>query len=491
MVYNDNRSHAERIAADIACIADDTVRANLLGEYANLNDFDGFWLRPTQFPPDEVSQYYRDYQCDSDRDWAIWLIQTGRGWGKTKAAARWLHRRVRSGKARRIALVARTPKDYRETMIEGETGLLATADNDFRPRYISSHATVEWPNGATAICYSSAKPDSLRGPNFDTAWCDELASWYYLDDVWAMLSLCVRLGTDPRIVITTTPRPVALLKELGAAKTTVVTQGSTYENISNLAPQFIAAIQSRYEGTHLGAQEIEGRLLDEMPGALWKRAYFRHTFNGLPTVYDGDIAQLFVRLGVRKAAIGVDPSVTRDGNECGIVSVGIDSKNYIHVVADRSLRGSPQQWAIASLDLYDDSQADALVAEVNQGGELVRRNLEVEARSRKLLSLPYVAVSASRGKRTRAEPVVSLYEQGKVIHWRIDGVARNSLITLEDQLCAWQPSEDDDSPDRLDALVWAITYLAVDRRVPNGIDIGSATRKARAENSRITHRWKV
>lgn len=314
-------------------------------------------------------------------------------------------------------------------MVEGPAGVLACAREDERPIYEPSKRQLTWPNGAIAKLYSAEEPDRLRGPQHDTAWCDELASWKNLRATWDMLQFGMRLGT-PRQLITTTPRPVGVIRELVADPTCVVVRGSTFDNASNLAPDFLAQLRKKYEGTRLGRQELFAEILDDTPGALWTRAMV-----GDPM----DAPEL------RRVVVAVDPSVAADGggDECGIVVAGVDYEGALWVLRDGSGNMSPSTWAARAAALCDEHQADAIVAEANNGGALVETTLRA-AGVRGRIKL----VHAARGKRARAEPVSALYEQGRAHH--VAGLAR-----LEDELCTWSASSGDPSPNRLDALVWA------------------------------------
>lgn len=372
-------------------------------------------------------------------DWRVWLILAGRGFGKTRTGAEFVREQVESGRAGRIALVGATAADVRDTMIEGASGLLSVFPPDRRPVYEPSKRRVTFHNGATATAFSADKPDRLRGPNHDLAWADELAAWRYMD-AWDQLMLGLRLGDHPRAVITTTPRPIPIVRRLAADKTGKVhlTTGSTYENARNLSSDFIDEMRRRYEGTRLGRQELEAQIIDDVDGALWDRASIDETrVSEIPPL--------------RKVVVAVDPAVTsgEDSAETGIVVAGVDSRGEGYVIDDRSLRASPNDWAAAAVAAYHTHKADMIVAEANQGGDLVSTVIRtIDQR------VPVRLVRASRGKRTRAEPVAALYEQGKVHH-------AGFLTALEDQLCSWVP-DIGSSPDRLDALVWALTDLMVD-----------------------------
>lgn len=380
-----------------------------------------FWARPSQLPP--------------PGDWRVWLILAGRGFGKTRTGAETTIDRVRRSVSKRVGLIAPTAADARDVMVEGESGILACSPPDFRPLYEPSKRRLTWPNGAVATLFSAEEPDRLRGPQHDFIWADEPAAWKY-PETWDMAMFGLRLGTNPQVVATTTPRPTRLIRDLVADPGTVVTRGTTYENARNLAPAFLTAIVKKYEGTRLGRQELNGEILDDNPGALWSR-------NVIEALRVREHPPLL------RIVVGVDPAVTSDpeSDETGIVVAGVDAAGHYYVLADASLQGTPLTWATAVKRVYDQYRADRVVAEKNNGGELVEANLRTVDRT-----LSYRGVWASRGKQTRAEPISSLYEQGKVHHV-------GTFPLLEDQMCDWAPDSGDPSPDRMDALVWAMTEL--------------------------------
>ena len=375
-------------------------------------------------------------------DWGVWLLMAGRGFGKTRAGAEWVRERVVLGAGRRIALVAPTPDDFRNVMVEGVSGLLRVSPWWFMPKYEPSKRKLTWPNGATAYGFSSYEPDRLRGPQFDTAWCDELASWKNARETWDNLQFGLRLGRSPRCAVTTTPKPIGLLRELKDREDVMVTTGSTYENRENLAADYIERIRRRYEGTRTGRQEIYAELLDEAEGSLWKRDWI-------------EAARVREAPELARVVVAVDPAVSsRPGSdETGIVVAGADEDGHAYVLADGSGRMSPDGWARRAIGLLDRYGADRIVGEVNNGGDLVEHTVRTAYDDR---VVPYRSVRASRGKYARAEPVSALYERGKVHH-----VGR--LDRLEDQMCTWEPGAEG-SPDRLDALVWAVTELGLRRR---------------------------
>ena len=374
-------------------------------------------------------------------DWAVWLLMAGRGFGKTRAGAEWVRERISRGEGRRVALVAPTPDDVRNVMVEGVSGLLRVSPPWFRPKYEPSKRKLTWPNGATALGFSSYEPDRLRGPQFDTAWCDELASWKNARETWDNLQFGLRLGESPRCAVTTTPKPIGLLRELKDRKDVFTTTGSTYENRANLASEYIEHIRRRYEGTRTGRQEIYAELLDESEDALWKRDWI-------------EAARVREAPELARVVVAVDPAVSSRGSssETGIVVAGADEDGHAYILEDASGQMSPDGWARRAIGMLDKYGADRIVGESNNGGDLVEHTVRTAYEDR---YVPYKSVHASRGKYARAEPVSALYEQGKVHH--VGG-----LDALEDQMCIWSPGSDGSS-DRLDALVWAVTELLLNR----------------------------
>jgi len=397
-----------------------------------------FWALPHQLPP--------------GGDWLSWVIMGGRGAGKTRAGAEWVRRMVEgarpqdAGLARRVALVGETFDQARDVMVFGESGILACSPWDRKPRWEAGRRRLVWPNGAVAQVFSAHEPEALRGPQFDAAWVDELAKWKRAEAAWDMLQFALRLGDRPRQCVTTTPRNVGVLKRLLAADTTVVTRAATEANRANLAPSFLRAVRGRYGGTRLGRQELDGELLEESAGALWSLT----ALDGLRVANAGTFDRVVV---------AVDPPVTggKRADACGIVVAGAmmggDPGDWrATVLEDASVEGaSPVQWARAAIAAMERHGADRLVAEVNQGGDLVEtviRQIDPQ--------VPYRGVHASRGKAARAEPVAALYEQGRVRH--LPGLER-----LEDQMCHMTVHGFDaaGSPDRVDALVWALHDLLI------------------------------
>jgi phage terminase large subunit-like protein len=386
----------------------------------------------------------REKQKTPSGDWTIWLICAGRGYGKTKSGAEYIRGEAESGRSGRIALVGRTVADVRDVMVEGESGILACSPPWFRPKYEPSKRRLTWPNGAIATTYSADQPDLLRGPQHDGFWADEVAAWQY-EDAWDQLMFGLRLGKKPRGVATTTPRPTRLIKRLLKDKNVHVTTGTTFENQANLAPTFFDQVVGRYQSTRLGLQELYAQLLDDAQGALWKREDMieAHRVTEHPDL---------VRIVVAVDPATADPSnKSNEENEStaetGIVVAGIDANGHGYVLDDKSLQASPLTWATEAVTAYKKYRADRIVGEQNNGGALVESNIRTVDRK-----VSYSPVWASRGKYTRAEPIASFYEQGKVHH-----VGMFSL--LEDQMCQWEPLTGQKSPDRLDALVWALTML--------------------------------
>jgi phage terminase large subunit-like protein len=400
--------------------------------------------RPGQLPP--------------EGDWRCWLLLSGRGYGKTRAGAEWVRQQVEEKGRRRVAIVAATAADARDVMVEGESGILAVSRPGFIPRYEPSKRRLIWPNGAIATTYSADEPRALRGPQHDAAWCDELAAWRY-PEAWDMLLLGLRLGDNPQVVVTTTPRPTALIRTLMAKPTTVVSRGTTYENRANLAPEFYDDIVRAYEGTDLSRQEIYGEVLEDLEGALWRRKVIDENRWGL----DPQTGAPRVLPDLARIVVAVDPSVTSNegSDETGIIVAGIDgppTKAHAYVLADLSGRMSAEDWAREATAAYSLWQADCVVAEVNQGGDLVRTMIRMADPNAR-----YRAVTATRGKFVRAEPAAGLYQQGRVHHVGV-------FPRLEDQMCRFTVDMDRTtmgSPDRVDALVWALYELIVRHR-PQG-----------------------
>ena len=386
------------------------------------------------------------HQLPPAGDWTCWLMLGGRGAGKTRLGAEWVRALVHGhtpyalSRYGHIALVGETEHDAREVMIEGPAGLLNSSPRAERPQWIATRRKLQWPNGAIGLVYSADEPEQLRGPQFDAAWCDELAKWRYPDHAFAMLQFGLRLGTRPLKLITTTPRPIPLLKKLIADPRTAVTRAGTRANAAFLSDAFVAEVEARYSGTRLGRQEIDGEIVEERADALWTR-------DGIEAARVGHAPPL------ARIVVGIDPPASqREGADaCGIVAAGRSEEGTIYVLEDASADGlAPAAWAARAIALYRRLAADTLVAEVNQGGDMVEAVLRQVDRS-----VPVKCVHATRGKYLRAEPVSALYEQGRVKH------VGAGLAALEDEMCDFGFSglSTGASPDRLDALVYAVTEL--------------------------------
>lgn len=379
-------------------------------------------------------------------DWRIWLMMAGRGFGKTRAGAEWVRGIAEADPAARIALVGATLGEARAVMVEGESGLLAIAPHWARPAYAPALRRLSWPNGAVAMLFGAADPEGLRGPQFSHGWADEIAKWASGEAAWHNLMMGMRLGAAPRVLATTTPRPVPLVRALVArsGEDVVVTRGRTADNEANLAPGFVAAMAARYGGTRLGRQELDGELIEEVEGALWTRALIeRCRVVHVPGV-------------LSRVVVAVDPPASVGGDACGIVVAGVGGDGRAYVIADASVSGArPEGWARAVAAAAMVHGADRVVAEANNGGAMVESVLRAAEKA-----LPVKLVHASRGKAARAEPVAALYEAGRVAH-------RGAFPELEDQMCGLLagggyvgPGR---SPDRADALVWAMSELMLGR----------------------------
>ena len=393
------------------------------------------------------------HQLPPEGDWRTWVIMGGRGAGKTRAGAEWVRSQVEGampldvGRSKRVALVGETIEQVREVMIFGDSGILACSPPDRRPVWEAGRKRLVWPNGAVATVHSAFDPEGLRGPQFDAAWVDELAKWRKAQETWDMLQFALRLGDKPQVCVTTTPRNVGVLKDLLKSPSTVVTHAPTEANAANLAGSFLEEVRARYAGTRLGRQELDGVLLEDAEGALW-------TTSALEGIRCDDLPDL------DRIVVAVDPSTTGGAasDECGIVVAGFKSAERVQdwrafVLADCTVQGaSPAEWAHAAIRAMEQFGADKLVAEVNQGGQMVQEVLrQVDP------LVPYKGVHASRGKVARSEPVAALYEQGRVRHVR-------GLDLLEDQMCRMtaQGYDGKGSPDRVDALVWALHELMIE-----------------------------
>lgn len=370
-----------------------------------------------------------------DRAWFCYLMRSGRGGGKTRSGAEWVLKRVRQG-YKHIALIGQTAADIRDTMVElGPSSIMKIARVGERPVYEPSKRRLTFPNGAIATTFTGEEPDQLRGPAHDSVWIDELAKFKYPDETWDNMEMGLRLGNNPQVFCTTTPRPIPIIKRLVKDPTTIDIRFSTSQNAENLSPVFLKRIQEKYAGTRLGRQELEGEILDDNPNALWQRDVIENLRVSAPP-------KQLIRI-----VVGIDPAVTgdEDSDETGIVVDGIAANGHCYVLGDYSVRGSPNTWALAAVKAYHQHEADRMIGEVNNGGDLVEVNIRTVDRN-----VSYKAVHASRGKLIRAEPIAALYEQGKVHHV-------GTFPQLEDQMCEWVPGET--SPDRMDAHVWAMTEL--------------------------------
>lgn len=389
------------------------------------------WARDDQLPPSEP--------------WLTWLLLGGRGAGKTRAGAEWVRLIALANADARIALIGETLGDARSVMVEGVSGLLAVHADHERPNYEPSKKQITWNNGAIAQIFSADDPESLRGPQHSHVWADEVAKWTYADAAWDMAQFGLRLGKRPQQVVTTTPRPVPLLKRLLEDKLTVVSKATTDMNAANLAPSFLETVVGRYRGTRLGRQELDAEMLEDRPDALWPRALIEQ-------------CRVNVAPELERIVVAVDPPVTsnKHSDACGIVVAGRGSDGRAFVLRDATLeRAAPSEWARAVAAAYHRTDADRVVAEVNQGGELVAAMIaQVDA------LIPVRMVRATRGKWLRAEPVAALYEQGRVAHV-------GAFPELEDQMADFGRDglSGNESPDRVDALVWAITELMLTQNV--------------------------
>lgn len=384
-------------------------------------------------------------------DWTTWLMLGGRGAGKTRLGAEWVRAQVLGAppyaahRALNIALVGETAHDAREVMIEGPSGILRHSPRGERPAWTSTRRRLEWPNGAVATTFSADDPEQLRGPQFDAAWCDELAKWRAPDETFDNLQFGLRLGPRPRQLVTTTPKPIPLIKRLVADPRTAVTRASTHANAVNLSPAFIEAVIGRYAGTRLGRQEIDGEIIEDRADALWSRELIEK-------------ARVDAAPGLQRVVVGIDPpaSSRQGADACGIVAAGIAEGGLVYVLEDATVQGmQPSGWAMRAVALYRRLEADAIVAEVNQGGDMVKAVLrQVDG------AVPVREVHATRAKHVRAEPVATMYEQGKVKH------VGAGFADLEDQMCDFGIGglSGGGSPDRVDALVWAVTELTKPQR---------------------------
>lgn len=390
-----------------------------------------YHARPSQLPPVNIA-------------WYIWLILTGRGWGKSRTGAEFIRHQVELGYTGRIHLIGPTSADVRDTMVEGESGILAVSPPWNMPQYQPSKRRIVWPNGAMATTFSAEQPDRLRGPQCGLLWADELASWKY-PETWDMAMFGFRKGIL-KAIVTTTPKPTQLVKELVATKGVVITTGNTYENRENLSPIFFDTVVEKYEGTRLGQQEIHAEILEDTPGALW-------TYD---SISDNRCSyEEFKEIELVRIAVAIDPAVSAKvtSNETGIIAGGVDKDGEAYILADGSGIYTPTAWATTAIKLFASLKADRMLAEVNNGGDMVETTLRTISPN-----IPYTKIHASRGKRTRAEPISALYEKGLVHHVGV-------FPGLEDQMTTWDATDGSPSPDRVDALVWLLTFLMLFRKV--------------------------
>lgn len=405
------------------------------------------WSWPIHARPDQLAPA---------GDWWCWMIMSGRGWGKTRTGAQWIIERAEQGLGP-IALIGQTAGDVRDTMIElGDSCIMRCSPPWFTPTYEPSKRRLTWPNGVTATTFSGDEPDQLRGPQHQTVWADEPAKWKNANDAWSNMEFGLRLGESPRCMATTTPRPIPLIKQLLADARVHVTRGNTMDNASNLSGLFLDRMRERYEGTRLGRQELAGELLDDNPNALWQRINI-------------ETARLPEAPQLQRVVVGVDPAATSNASsdETGIVVAGVARVNGVthgYILDDLTIKGSPETWGKRAVLGYRKHEADRIVAEVNNGGEMVAHVIHTQARN-----VPVRQVRATRGKALRAEPIAALYEQGRVHHVGV-------FPELEDQMCEFDPSMGNQkSPDRMDALVWTLTELMIN----GGSGTYAATRNRR------------
>jgi phage terminase large subunit-like protein len=387
----------------------------------------------------------RPEQLPDADNWTTWLYLAGRGAGKTRTAAEWIAWQAITKRNTRWAVIAPTFGDVRDTCAEGESGLLPILRQygvlDYYNRTIGE---IRLLNGSRIKLFSADEPDRLRGPQHHGAWCDELAAWRY-EDTYDQLQFGLRLGTHPRTIITTTPKPVSIIRKLSARAdgSVKVVRGSTFDNAANLAPQALIELQARYNGTRLGRQELYGELLEDVEGALWTKGLI-------------DRNRVEERPPLSRLIVSIDPAVTntKDSDETGIIVCGSDVKGYGYILGDYSFKGSPYEWATKAVQVFKEFKADSVLVEVNQGGDMVSAVLrQVEP------SLPIREIRAHVGKRLRAEPVAAMYEQGRIKHIGV-------YDKLEEQMTTWTP-ESSDSPDRLDAMVQAFSDLLGTSSVSN------------------------
>ena len=415
-----------RMPPHLAGAVSDYLARNHAAEFAQLWRF---WSHVYQDPP--------------HGEWLTWLMLAGRGAGKTRAGAEWVNAEASSGRAMRIGIIGETMHDARAVMVEGKSGILAPMRADMRPEFRPATRRLTWESGAVAELFSAEDPDQLRGPEFDLVWADEFAKWRRPGHAFDMVQMGLRVGARPRMLMTTTPRNIPELKMVMAEATTVLTRAVTADNAQHLSPSFLTLVQTRYGGSRLGRQELMGEILQDDERALWRRSWI-------------DAGRVEAAPPLARVVVAVDPPVTAGARSdaCGIVVAGRDAAGQVFVLADRTVQGvSPAKWAHRAAQAVAAYEAGAIVVEVNQGGDLVR-DLMREA----CPSVPVRTTRASQSKRVRAEPVAVLYEQGRVHHV-------GSMPALEDEMCLFGSDSQQGSPDRVDALVWAVNDLAPPRPV--------------------------
>lgn len=400
-----------------------TIKASTDEESAKLLYNWSFWGRENQQQPAS----FRNGQKQ------IWMMSAGRGFGKTRTGAETTRDKVEHQGVKRLSLIAATAADARDVMVEGESGIMSVAPPYFRPKYEPSKRRVTWPNGAVATLFSADEPDRLRGPQSEFGWCDEIAQWRY-PETWDNFLLGLRLGSQPQACVTTTAKRTKLYKALLVDPTCIVTGGSTYDNAQNLPPQFLSRIIERYKGTTLGRQEIHSELIEDVEGALFKRA-------------DIDKWRVIRHPALVRIVTAIDPATTSedDSDDTGIVAAGIDENGHGYILDDSTLKATPGEWAKRAIGVHARLRGDRLIGEANNGGDLIEYTLRTIDSQ-----IPYKKVTASKGKIPRAEPVAALYEQGKVHHV-------GNFAMLEDEMTGWTLGQK--SPNRMDALVWALTEL--------------------------------
>lgn len=402
----------------------------------------------------------KNQELPQELGWTVWLILAGRGWGKTRTGSETIKKLVKERKVRRIALVSATAGDARDVMIEGKSGILSVYPENAKPKYEPSKRRITWDNGTIATVYTGEKPDRLRGPEHDFAWVDEIAAYKYPKETYDNLMMGLRLGINPRCIITTTPRPLPIIKELINDEDTVLTTGSTYENKENLPKQFMKHITKKYEGTRLGRQELFAEILDDNPNALWNRDLLEDL-----KIKEQEVPEL------KRIVISIDPAAksNKQSDETGIIVCGVDNSNKGYLLEDLSIKAKPNKWGSIAVDAYHDFKADLIIAESNNGGDMVEHVIKTVDET-----APVKLIHASRGKYTRAEPVAAMYEQKRIKHVGTFG-------KLEDQMCNYIPGNN--SPDRYDAMVWAFTELMLGRKrsykkiKPQGLSSSSKWRR--------------